>query len=275
MRQETTGITHHMTTNRTAVIAAIVCMAPVLLPVRPSAQVGNLRFSPPRTVAKLDMKKLKGEPARLAWSPDETQFYLQTIEGGFGQPNARLRHYLFAFDTGARREVPIEPEWASDYWVAKGSQVAPGRPDLKIELTTEQRRQQTTSTPMGGELARGGLSSGQGVSAEDAAHATYSSQMITVHTMRLHGQTVGEFINSVIVPGLTFGWGPAGTGVIAFAAERTGVLIVMDAEGRRQEVGETKDAVLPAWTENGTRLAWLQKDGRKSFLLQVTDVSLR
>ena len=60
-----------------------------------------LVISNPTPVAELDMGKLKGEPSRLAWSPDGSQLYLQTLEGGFGRPNAKLRHYVFSAATGA------------------------------------------------------------------------------------------------------------------------------------------------------------------------------
>jgi Tol biopolymer transport system component len=87
--------------------------------------------------------------------------------------------------------------------------------------------------------------------------------------MRLAGETVGEFVNSVIVPGLTFGWGPKGSTVIAYAAQKSGRVVVMDAKGSKQEVAGSKDAILPAWSPDGSRLAWLQKDGKKKYELRI------
>jgi Tol biopolymer transport system component len=224
-------------------------------------------------VAVLDMGKLKGEPSRLAWSPDGTKVYLQTIEGGFGRPNAKLRHYVFNMANGANEDLQVEPTWASTYWTAKSGQTSPDGPGLKIELKSEQRREQTTSVPRGGDLARGGASIDTGTSATDGVAAAYNSQTVTVHSMLFKGETVGEFLNSVIVPGLTFGWGPQGSKVIAFAAQKTGRVVVMDEQGGKQEVSGSKDALLPAWSPDGKRLAWLQKEGRGKFALQVADVS--
>jgi hypothetical protein len=232
-----------------------------------------LVIAPGSPIAELDMGKLKGEPSRLAWSPDSSQLYLQTLEGGFGRSNAKLRHYVFNATTGAKEDMQAEPEWASKYWTAKSGQTSPDGPGLKIELKTEQRREQTTSVPRGGDLARGGTSIDMGTSAADGAAAAYTSQTVTVHSMLLKGETIGEFVNSVIVPGLTFGWGPHGSGLIAFAATKSGRVTVMDSQGAKHEVAASKDALLPAWSADGSRLAWLQKAGRGKFVLQVARVS--
>lgn len=91
-------------------------------------------------------------------------------------------------------------------------------------------------------------------------------------TLRLKGEIIGQFVNSPAVPGLTFGWGPAGTGLIAFA-NRDGRLMIMDDQGRKQQVASTKAVLLPAWTDDGNRLAYLEKSGRKKFVLKVIDVT--
>jgi hypothetical protein len=255
---------------------------PVMLVIAASAiaaaqtpfRAADATFSAPSTVATLDMGKLKGEPARLAWSADGSELYVQTREGAFGQPNAKLRHYAFSAANGTRRDLDAEPEWAAAYWTSKSAQASPDDANLKIDLKTEVRRQRTTSVPMGGDMARGGVSTAEaGTSAGDATAAAYGAQANTAHVMMLKGEPVGEFVNSVIVPGLTFGWAPKGTRAIAFAAPRDGRIVVMDAEGRRREVDGTKDALLPAWSPDGSRLAWLQQDGRRKFVLQVTRVS--
>jgi hypothetical protein len=232
--------------------------------------VGKLEFSRPADLATLDMGQLKGEPARLAWSPDGSQFYLQSLEA-FGRPDAAAFHYLFDVATGSRTSLAAEPEWAATYWVAKSNQVSPDIPGHKIALESEQKIERTTSVPRGGDLARGGSSTAMGTSAEDAAMAANNRQAIMIHRMKLQGETVGEF-ETFIVPGLTFGWGPEGTQVIAFAARGNGRVTVMDGTGRKQEVGGSKDALLPAWSPDASRLAWLQKDGRRKFVLRVVEV---
>lgn len=236
---------------------------------RPAAALG---FSTPAKVAELDSDQLKGQPSRLAWSPDGSQFYLQTLEGTFGQAAAKLRHFTISAETGRRHDVQGEPDWASAYWTEKSAQSSPDEPPLKIELKSEKRSATAVSAPMGGDLARGGTSINPGATAGDAVSAAYNRQTSLVHSMLLNGEVVGEFVNSVIVPGLTFGWGPRGRKVIAYV-NKDGRVAVMGDTGGKQEIEASKDALLPAWSPDGTRLAWLQKDGRKKFVLRVARVA--
>ncbi len=87
--------------------------------------------------------------------------------------------------------------------------------------------------------------------------------------MKLHGQTIGEFINSVIVPGMTFAWAPKGSQAIVYSDLKSGKLVLMDNTGKRQDLDGTKDAVFPMWSNDGARLAWLQRDGKKKFALKT------
>lgn len=256
-----------------ATITALFVTLPVLAFSQTPLNVETLQFAPAATVVELDMGKLKGEPSRLSWSEDGKQLYVQTTENR-GRPNEKNRHYAFSIDGGKKRDLDAEPQWAADYWAAKSGQAPADDPALKIQVKTEARQQRTTSAPMGGDLARGGITPGEaGTSAGDAGSAAYNSQAATVHSMLLKGETIGEFVNSVIVPGLTFGWGPKGSKVIAFATPKDGQIVVMDYQGKKQEVDGAKDALLPAWSPDGTRLAWLQKDGRRKFLLKVANVT--
>jgi hypothetical protein len=218
------------------------------------------------------MDKLKGQPSRLAWSEDGTQLYVQTMEGNFGQPGQKHRHYVFNVAEGSRKDAQVEPEWAAAYWTAKSGQASPDGPPLKIELKQETRTEQTVSTPMGGALARGGTGGDTGTGAGEAMAAADNRQRVMVNAMVLRGTTVGEFVNSVIVPGLTFGWGPKGTKVIAYADPKNGRVVVLDEKGDKREVPGTKDAILPAWSEDAKQIAWLQKDGKKKYVLHVARV---
>ncbi len=262
---------------RIRIVTAALVVLPAILAAQSPMRVATVRFSQPAKVAELDIDKLKGQPSRLAWSADGTQVYLQTLEGRFGQADAKLRHYSVTLADGARQDMPGEPAWAATYWTDKSAQTSPDGPPLKIEVKTETRTAKTVSAPMAGDLARGGTvgeSSGSagGTGSGDAMAAAYNNQPVAVNMLLVGGATVGEFVNSVIVPGMTFGWGPKGTKVIAFAEPKNGRITIMDTQGEKREVQGSKNAILPAWSPDGTRIAWLQKDGKKKFTLQVARV---
>lgn len=242
-----------------------------------STDATRLTLSAPAAIVELDMGKLKGEPSRLAWSPDARQLYLQTLERSKVPP--RMRHYVLALDGQPPKPVEQEPPWAATYWAWKSAQAAPGLPAFSIAIDQQQKRMTTTSTPTGGELARGGTSGGGepgsgigvGVGSAEASMAAVQSQTANVVTLRLKGEVIGEFINRPLLPGFTFGWAPAGSGLIAFASQ-AGPVVVMDDQGRKQPIA-AKGTLLPAWTDDGKRLAYLEKGGRKKIVLMIVDVT--
>ena len=62
--------------------------------------------------------------------------------------------------------------------------------------------------PMGGDLAKGG-GAGSGTTADDIVDASLQSQMQHVITLKLKGETVGQYVDTQFVPGYTFSWAPS------------------------------------------------------------------
>ena len=259
-------------------IAAILIVAPALLAGQAPLRVPDLTISRPARIVELDMDVLMGQPFRLAWSPDGSQLYVQTLEGTWadantGRANVTLRHYLFATSGGpSTGDLQEAPDWFVGYWATKAGRHAPDVPALMIDLKKDREKRTTTAVPMGGDLAKGGTGSGS-TPVADAGAAAYNTQWVLVHTMVYKGEKIGEFVNSVIVPGLTYGWGPRGTNILAFAAVGSGRVTIIDEVGNKRVIGGSKAAILPAWSQDGTRLAWLQKEGRKTYRLYVANVS--
>lgn len=251
--------------------ALLVVALPTVAMAQSPLPVGSVSLSSPTVVAELDMDKMKGAPSRMAWSDDGSQIYVQTIEGPFNAPKS-VRHYLVSVTDGKVKDLKGEPEWFAAYWQAKSLKVSPDSPAAEIALSSENRVEKTTSVPRGGDLARGGAGGDTGTTSGEAIAAASNSQNVTVHTMKLHGQPIGEFVNSVIVPGLTYAWAPKGVNAIAYATPKGGKLVLMDVSGKKQEIDGTKDALLPMWSTDATRLAWLQKDGKKKYELKVAQV---
>jgi hypothetical protein len=227
-------------------------------------------------VIDVNLEKLKGKLVRqLAWSPDKTQLYLMTYDAKSDASIKEAFHYVIALDSGVPKKVEAPPEWATAYWTWKSGQTAPGDPSLKIDVSEEQRRENAIALPFGGDYAKGGTGGADpaaGTSSASAIEASRGMKTFNAYTMKLKGEVVGEWINHPIVPGLTFGWGPTGSGLIAFAEQKTGKLVLMDRNGNKQKIEGTKDVVLPAWTDDGTRLAYLESRGRTRYALVVATV---
>jgi hypothetical protein len=260
---------------RIGIAAATLFVLPALVAAQGPLKIGSLAIGPAADLGTIDTDKVKGQPSRLAWSPDGSQVYVEMMDGQFAnRAAATFSHHVYTLQNGDRQQVAAAPEWATAYWTAKSGQASPDVATFKIDLKSETRKEKTVSTPMGGDLARGGGAGGDGgtASAGDALAAAYTQQAVPVHTMRLKGEIVGEFVNSVIVPGQTFGWGPPGSKAIAYSANKSGRLVLMDDQGVKQEVDGTKDTLFPAWSPDGKRLAWLQRDGKKKYILKISTI---
>jgi hypothetical protein len=250
----------------------------VMAAVSPAADASKLKLSAPAAIVEFDTGKLKGVLFRLAWSPDAQQLYLQTIERDRAGNITTAHHYLLGLNGEAPKHIEQEPTWSAAYWEWKSSRAAPGLPGFKIDLEESQKRVKSTSTPMGGDLAKGGLEGsgamapvGGGAAAE-AMSAAMQGQLAHYYTLKLKSEVIGEFVNAPGIPGLTYGWGPAGTGLIAFS-NPDGRVVIMDDQARKQEVSSSKSTLLPAWTDDGKRLAYLQRSGKSKVVLEIVDVT--
>jgi hypothetical protein len=101
-----------------------------------------------------------------------------------------------------------------------------------------------------------------------------SSQKVATMTVKLKDKVVAQSVNRPVVPGMTWGWAPAPLGGLAFADAKKH-LVLIDRSGRTVEVPGTADVMLPAWSPDGRQIAFLQKKGRKGFVVSVVEVSSR
>ena len=214
-------------------------------------------------MVELDLGKLKGDLRQIGWSPDGTELYVQTADGTPSSEN--LRHYVVPVAGGAVKRVDTAPEWAQAYWDFKSDRFAPGMGSLMIDL--EQKLEKTKIGTSSGRPGEMGI--GAGVSADKIAEG----QGQKVARLTLLGETISEFVNQVPIPGLMFSWGPAFSGAIAYTDREFGHLMLLDRDKRKQTVSGVKDALLPAWSIDGTRLAWAQKSGRRKYALVYATVT--
>jgi hypothetical protein len=233
------------------------------------ADVSRLRVGAPAPIVELDLGKLKGELRQIAWSPDLATLYVQTAEGR--PPSEKLHHYTVAVDVGAIAPAADRPDWAASFWAFKSDRFAPGLESLIIDV------QQSLETMKYGTGSAGAIdqadraTGGATTSAMNADRAALSDRNHVVR-LKLLDEVVSEFVNEPAVPGRMFAWGPARSGAIAHT-DRDGRLFLFDQNHHRQNVSGAHDAVLPAWSTDGTRLAWAQKVGRRKYTLVASTIT--
>lgn len=228
-----------------------------------------VKVGAPSTVTELDLGKLKGDLRQLAWSRDGNELYIQTADGPAG--TEKLRHYIVPVAGGAPKSIDSEPEWATDYWGFKSDRFAPGLRSLMIEVEQKQEKLKVgTGSGRPGEQA-GGSPGTTPVDIEKTAEGQYQS----LARLKFAGETISEFQNQVPIPGLMFSWGPVGSGAMAYTDRELGRLMLVDQHSHKQTIAGVKDALLPAWSTDGTRLAWVQKTARKKYTLVWAAVSTK
>lgn len=211
--------------------------------------VSTLKIGAPATVAEIDLGKIKGELRQIAWSSDATQFYIQTADGD--KPGDLVHHFVIAATGGAIVSTPSEPDWAAEYWRFKSDRSAPGMPDLMIDVkqTFERIKIGTGSAGAADRTAPGADSRNSPGNVERAM----DGQKESVIRLVLLDEPISVFVNERPIPGAQFGWGPASSGAIAYVND-AGHLMLFDRRKHKPTVAGAKDALLPAWTQDGSRV---------------------
>jgi hypothetical protein len=247
-------------------------------PTQPNAlsDATQLVVSTSQTIVEVDSGKLKGDLARLAWSPDGSDIYIQTVERGRSGDIRSVRHYVVSGLAKPVKGLDQEPTWVAKYWAWKSGQASPGAATFKIAADIREDVVRSTAAPAGGALAKGGGADPlTGSTVEDLASAANQTQKKTTYSLKLKGEVIGEWINEAMIPGVNWTWAPAPHRLIAFAKREGGPLVLLDDSGRKQELGVARLAILPAWSGSGNRIAWLERKDKKKYDLVVAEVSAR
>jgi len=217
-------------------------------------------FTPPRAVLEWHGSQLRGVPSQLTWSPDSKQLCLQTLEGdGPGKPHA----YLVTIESRTSQGLDVPPAWAAAYWNWKSTRMPPGHPELVIQVDTVDKAGKIPTQSLSDKAKQGMM--------ENAVAAQNEAGGGVTRTLTLKGETIGQYVNQPLVPGMTFGWSPEALHAVAFA-KPDGHLAVLDFDGGRVDVDGTKSVLLPAWAPDGTTVAFLQKTGRHDYVLSTIGV---
>ena len=225
--------------------------------------------SPARVVVEIDGDTMKGDPVGLAWAADGSMLYLRTAEYDRWR-NERAHHSVVPVAGGGMTSVDTVPPWAAAYWMWKSGAVAPGVPDMRFDTDTQTQIATSVGTVRDDGMSQSRADPTRSQIASDLA----SAQQVATITIKLKGVVVAQSVNSSIVPGSTWGWAPSPLGGLAFVDARKR-LVLIDRSGRTLEVGNAAEALLPAWSPDGKRIAYLQKKGRKNYVLNVVEVEAR
>jgi hypothetical protein len=216
--------------------------------------------------AQIDTGALKGRPARLAWSDDRSELYLQVVNGTTAG-DLTFRHYLIK--KGAQpRAVDKQPKWVEEYWKWKSAKVFFGDPQLTIDVETTR---QILDNLNGTSSTKTPYLSDTPLSGNQLTLARQPGETIVTNRLILHGVSIGEFVDELIVPGYTFSWSPEELRLIAFRANG-GRLAIMNQDGKVQMLRSTANVVLPAWSDDGAAIAYLERTDRRSFTLFVVEI---
>jgi hypothetical protein len=251
-----------------ALVAALLQAVPL------ASDARQVALSPPQSVAEIDLGKLKGDLTRLSWSPDGSEFYIQTAERDRSGQLKTAHHYLVS--SGAQpKDAGQEPDWAVKYWAWKAAQASPASPAFSIAIDGPRREtKRSTAAPTGGTLARGGTADpAAGTTVSDVASAAEQTQVQVIYALKVRNETLGEWVNEAVTPGVTFGWAPAPARLLAFTRRDGGPLQVIDDAGRKQTLAGARSALFPAWSNDGRRLAWLERKDRKKLQLTVAEIT--
>lgn len=256
----------------TALVVGLLAHAQA--PQTPLQAADALTLSAPVELVTFDTGKIKGDPRRLSWSPDQKTLYLQAVRISSGQQE--LRHFYIGVDERALKSAPGEPVWANEYWTTKSARNAPADPKIEIAIDVRQEHIQAGPEILGGAMSGAALTgqtsmSNPTINPQDVSDKNFHGQDVTVYRLTLKGEMVGKGVQGEFFPGKTFGWSPAAVGAIAFSDEE-GRLVIMDLAKRKQVVATTAGVVLPAWSADGKRIAFLQKSGKKQYAAYVIDV---
>lgn len=235
--------------------------------------VTALTVGPPAAVVELDLGKLRGELRQIAWSPDGGTLYIQTAEGSSASP--KLRHYTVPVTGGSVVSTERPPDWAPVFWAYKSDRAAPGIGSLLIDFEQKYETLKVGTGQSGALDREAGAAGGNGGNLgniDSISKANDQNQKQLVARLTLYGEAISEFVNETPVPGLMFSWGPEKSATIAFT-DRDGRLFLLDQKKHKRAIAGAKDALLPAWSMEGSRLAWVQKSGRRKFTLMYATVS--
>lgn len=217
----------------------------------------RLGFSPGKVLVKGGEGRFGGTPARLAWSPDSTRLLLRSVKrDAKGALTSDTLHLIV--DEGRMEGIAQAPDWAAQYWDWKSGLEAPWRPESR--LTSQERMVATLPEQLN--IFTSGFT---------RDYSRIPKQVpVTVH--HFLEEEVALITDPLFARGSTFSWAPFAQGALAFR-DRRALLVIMDSEGRKRDVPDSMHGLLPAWSPNGRRLAFVVED--RGYTVVVVELTVK
>jgi hypothetical protein len=233
------------------------------------ADPSRLALSAPVTLRDLGKADVRGVPTRMAWSPDGGWLYLRMST--FDRwSNETVRHVLVETQGKRVQDLSDEPAWLPRYWNTKSALASPTAASWRIKIDTREEQLRTTNVPREGNIGQHMADPGAGMD-EVVRKAAQSSQKTLFEDYVLNGRVISSAVNDHVAPGRTFAWAPPPLALVAFV-DAKGRLMLMNQAGATREVKGAKKPSLPAWSENGGRLAFVQSSATSNCVVKVVDV---
>ena len=233
-----------------------------------TADPARLVVSNPVTLRDLGKAESRGVASRIAWSPDGAWLYVRMST--FDRwSNESVRHLLVETQGKRVQDLGDEPAWLPRYWNTKSGLASPTVASWRVKIDTREDHVRTTNVPREGNIGQHG-DPGAGLD-ETVRKAANSSQRTQFEDYVLNGRVIASAVNDHVSPGRTFAWAPPPVALIAFV-DAKGKLQLMNPAGTIREVKGAKKPSLPAWSEDGRRLAFVQSSAMSNCVVKVVDI---
>jgi hypothetical protein len=236
---------------------------------KPPVNLGSLTITGPTTLRDLGGAGVRGVATRLAWSPDGEWLYLRVSK--FDRwSNETVRHVLAEVRGSRVQDLGDEPAWLPRYWNVKSALTSPVVATWRIKIDTREDQVRTTNVPREGNIGQHG-DPGAGMD-ETVRKAALASQKALFEDFVLNGHVIASAINDHVMPGRMFAWAPPPLAVMAFV-DAKGKLRLMNQAGATREVKGARKPSIPAWSEDGHRLAYAQGSSSSSdVVIKVVEI---
>ena len=199
-------------------------------------------------------------PVMLSWSPDNsTLFVYAELLSQIAEKSVRVlgkADFSIPATGGEFKEEKERPAWVKEYWDRKSALVSSDGAQVKKEASS---RMEEVYTLAGKEIGRPWYSHFGSQAAMDK-HLNRSSALRSRLSRGGAVQTEKAPKVDIFYPGMTYSWSPPGGNAIVYYDDFK--VYVMSDEGKEKKTIASGDLYLPAWSNDGKKVAFIRVNDR-------------